>query len=78
MRFLRYRDIVAWQRRWPKCCFCGSDNYAGAVGYAGERVCPTCGKGGHGEPDEPIMAYKQRHIPRLLNAGEYRGGPLVV
>jgi hypothetical protein len=40
------------------CCFCGADNTDGARGYAGERTCSTCGKGGHGEPDETYMAYR--------------------
>lgn len=74
MRFLRHHEVVTWQRRLSKCCFCGADNHDGAVGYAGERVCPSCGKGGHGEPDEPLMAYKQR----LPAAQQFRGGPLVV
>ena len=41
-----------------RCCFCGADNRDGTRGYAGERTCSTCGKGGFGEPDEPEMAYK--------------------
>jgi hypothetical protein len=41
-----------------QCCWCGSDNRAGIVGYAGERHCPTCGWGGDGEPDVPCMFYK--------------------
>ncbi len=47
-----------WVSQTAQCCFCGSDNRNGLVGYAGERVCPSCGKGGNGEPDEPQMAYK--------------------
>ena len=45
-------DFSSW------CCFCGSDNHLDARGYAGERCCSTCGKGGFGEPDEEKMAYK--------------------
>lgn len=41
-----------------QCCFCGANNEKGEVGYAGERSCPKCGKGGEGEPDEKYMAYK--------------------
>jgi hypothetical protein len=41
-----------------QCCFCGANNEKGVVGYAGERSCPKCGKGGDGEPDEKNMAYK--------------------
>ena len=41
-----------------QCCWCGSDNRKGAVGYAGERACPTCGWGGDGAPDVPCMFYK--------------------
>jgi hypothetical protein len=41
-----------------QCCFCGANNEKGTVGYGGERCCPTCGKGGDGEPDEAWMAYK--------------------
>jgi hypothetical protein len=41
------------------CCFCGKDNSNDPRGYAGERFCHHCGKGGNGEPDEPEMAYKK-------------------
>jgi hypothetical protein len=41
------------------CCFCGKDNSDDPRGYAGERCCHHCGKGGFGEPDEPEMAYKK-------------------
>jgi hypothetical protein len=41
-----------------QCCFCGKNNEKDPIGYAGERCCSSCGKGGNGEPDEPIMAYK--------------------
>lgn len=41
-----------------QCCWCGSDNTSGTVGYAGERDCPRCGWGGDGEPDVPCMFYK--------------------
>jgi len=41
-----------------QCCFCGADNRNDPRGYAGERCCSKCGKGGSGEPDEPRMAYK--------------------
>ena len=41
-----------------QCCFCGANNENGTIGYAGERTCSNCGKGGFGEPDEPVMAYK--------------------
>jgi hypothetical protein len=41
-----------------RCCFCGADNRNDPIGYAGERCCSKCGKGGGGEPDEPRMAYK--------------------
>jgi hypothetical protein len=41
-----------------QCCFCGANNENGEVGYGGERACPTCGKGGDGEPDEKYMAYR--------------------
>lgn len=41
-----------------RCCFCGGDNTDGVRGYAGERTCSTCGKGGYGEPDEQYMAYR--------------------
>jgi hypothetical protein len=41
------------------CCFCGKDNSHDPVGYAGERMCRSCGKGGNGEPDEARMAYKE-------------------
>lgn len=44
-----------------QCCFCGANNESDPVGYAGERCCRTCGKGGDGEPDELVMAY---HEPR--------------
>jgi hypothetical protein len=41
-----------------QCCFCGMINESDPIGYAGERCCHSCGKGGHGEPDEYVMAYK--------------------
>jgi hypothetical protein len=41
-----------------QCCFCGANNEKGDVGYAGERVCPKCHKGGDGEPDTVNMFYK--------------------
>ena len=47
-----------------QCCWCGSDNTKGAVGYAGERGCLTCGWGGDGEPDVPCMFYKIALRPR--------------
>ena len=40
------------------CCFCGANNERCECGYAGERDCSVCGKGGEGEPDEKRMAYK--------------------
>jgi hypothetical protein len=48
-----------------KCCFCGANNEKGVVGYAGERTCPTCKKGGYGEPDEKQMAYKFSSVIEL-------------
>jgi hypothetical protein len=44
-----------------QCCFCGADNSNQPRGYAGERLCVVCGKGGNGEPDEPSMAYRKRN-----------------
>jgi hypothetical protein len=44
------------------CCFCGEDNRDDPKGYAGERCCHHCGKGGDGEPDEPNMAYKNYRL----------------
>ncbi len=41
-----------------QCCWCGSDNRNGVVGYAGERGCLVCGWGGEGDPDVPCMFYK--------------------
>ena len=41
-----------------QCCWCGSDNRDGPVGYAGERTCRVCGWGGDGEPDVVCMFYK--------------------
>jgi len=41
-----------------QCCWCGSNNEAGAVGYGGERQCLVCGWGGDGEPDVPCMFYR--------------------
>jgi hypothetical protein len=29
------------------------------IGYAGEKTCHICGKGGYGEPDEPDMFLKR-------------------
>lgn len=42
-----------------QCCFCGANNQTDPIGYAGERCCSKCGKGGGGEPDEAQMAYKE-------------------
>jgi hypothetical protein len=62
MRFgLSFRAHQAFDKTFDfskQCCFCGADNTDGVAGYAGERTCSTCGKGGYGEPDEPRMAYK--------------------
>lgn len=41
-----------------QCCFCGADNRNEPRGYAGERTCGACGRGGFGEPDETQMAYR--------------------
>lgn len=41
-----------------QCCFCGFDNSEHSWGYAGERPCSVCFRGGNGEPDLPFMAYK--------------------
>lgn len=41
-----------------RCAFCGANNEHQSWGYAGERGCNDCGKGGSGEPDLPFMAYK--------------------
>ena len=41
-----------------QCCWCGSDNRDGTVGYAGERTCRVCSWGGDGAPDVPCMFYK--------------------
>ncbi len=49
-----------------QCCFCGENNERDPVGYAGERCCHSCGKGGNGEPDEPIMAYRKYWRWKLL------------
>jgi hypothetical protein len=43
-----------------RCCFCGADNRHEPVGYGGERSCRECGKGGNGERDEPVMAYRTK------------------
>ena len=53
-----------------QCAWCGSDNRGGAVGYGGERSCPTCGWGGEGEPDVPCMFYKVagRSLPQVRPA----------
>lgn len=39
-----------------RCRFCGLGNGQGTTGYAGERACPTCRRGGDGSADLPIMA----------------------
>jgi hypothetical protein len=52
-----------------QCCWCGSDNRKGAIGYGGERACPTCGWGGDGEPDVPCMFYKIAAVKGLGHAG---------
>jgi hypothetical protein len=41
-----------------QCCFCGANNEHEVRGYAGERECRSCGHGGDGEPDLPVMFYK--------------------
>ena len=47
-----------------QCCFCGANNEHEPIGYAGERCCSSCSKGGFGEPDEPRMAYKGNLRPK--------------
>jgi hypothetical protein len=43
-----------------QCCFCGAVHLPHEpIGYAGEKTCRVCGKGGHGEPDEDGMFYKR-------------------
>lgn len=43
-----------------QCCFCGAVHRQGEpMGYAGEKQCDVCGKGGNGEPDEQGMFYKR-------------------
>lgn len=43
-----------------QCCFCGAVHPKGEpMGYAGEKQCSECGKGGNGEPDEQGMFYKR-------------------
>jgi hypothetical protein len=42
------------------CCFCGAVHHPNEpLGYAGEKTCAVCGKGGNGELDEPDMFYKR-------------------
>lgn len=53
-----------------QCCWCGSDNTRGSVGYAGERMCPKCGWGGDGERDVPCMFYKLAQPPTPSPATE--------
>lgn len=45
-----------------QCFFCGADNSEQGRGYGGERGCDSCGKGGQGEPDEPVMAYHGKQL----------------
>ena len=54
-----------------QCCFCGANNEHEPRGYAGERTCSSCGKGGYGEPDEPNMAcYAKSVTQEADNAGD--------
>ena len=47
------------------CCYCGEDNSNDTAGYAGERCCHHCGKGGDGSHDDEVMAYKG-NLPKKL------------
>ena len=58
------------------CCFCGAYNADDLVGYAGERVCHVCGKGGQGEARDPVMAsdfwgYVPNYPPPLIDTNPF-------
>ena len=65
----RWKIICELEQLWAqgvrdfngRCFFCGADNQNGAVGYAGERCCNTCGQGGYGEFSAAVMANEEWH-----------------